>query len=280
MNPKFVFFGTPPFAVTLLEILKEHNLVPGLIVTAPDKPKGRGLTLTPPAVKVWADQNNIPTIQPTTLKEEIPTELRQEWDYFVVAAYGKIIPQSILDLPKIKTLNVHPSLLPKYRGASPIESQILNDEQPVGVTIMEMDAELDHGPILLQEETKTPTWPMKKDVLTELFAQHGGKLLASALIHNPTGTAQDHDAATFTQKIQKEDGSIDLTQDPYQNYLTFCAYHPWPGTFFFAEKNGKNMRIKINDANYENDTFTPIKVTPEGKGPLSWQEFLAAGYTY
>lgn len=278
--PSFVFFGTPPFAVTILEALKKQDLLPGLIVTAPDKPQGRGMKLTPPAVKVWADEHNIPTIQPATLKEETSQELQKKWDYFVVAAYGKIIPQSILDLPKKKTLNVHPSLLPKYRGASPIESQILHDEQPVGVTIMEMDAELDHGPILLQEETKLPTWPMKKDALTHFFALQGGKMLIQALTNPQDGTPQDHALATFTRKIEKKDGQLNLNHTGYDNYLKFCAYHPWPGTFFFAKKDGKKVRIKINDAVYGNNTFTPTKVTPEGRGSLLWDEFVNAGFEY
>ena len=272
MTPNFAFFGTPPFAVRILEELKERDLLPSLIVTAPDKKAGRGMKLSPPAVKVWAEQEGIPYIQPESLKE-IPEELQQPFDYFAVAAYGKILSKILIELPKHGTLNVHPSLLPKYRGASPIEGQILNDEKHIGVTIMQIDEELDHGPILIQEETKLPAWPIRKGELTIVLAAEGGRLLAEALTTETTPQEQDHDQATFTGKLQKEDGHIDFSQDAYQNFLKFCAYHPWPGTFFFAG----DTRIKITEAIFHNDTFIPTKVIPEGKQKIRYSELT--GYT-
>ena len=282
-KPNMVFFGTPPFAVSILEALKKEDLLPKLIVTAPDTPQGRGLVLTPPAVKVWADAHNIPTIQPASLTQTIPEELTtSSWDFFIVAAYGKILPQTLLDLPTHGTLNVHPSLLPQYRGASPIEGQILNDAPEIGVTIMLMDAKLDHGPILLQEILTPPSWPLTKDRLTDLFAHTGGVLLVETihgiLDETITPQPQDHAQATFTGKIEKKDGEITLADNPYQNYLKYCAYHPWPGTFFFAQKNGKEVRIKIADAEYIDNSFLPRFVIPEGKQKISWEDFQKAGY--
>jgi methionyl-tRNA formyltransferase len=272
MNPKFAYFGTPPFAVRVLEELEERGLCPSLIVTAPDKKAGRGLSLTPPAVKVWAEDRSIPCIQPESLRE-IPTELKDQFDYFVVAAYGQILKKELIELPKYGTINVHPSLLPKYRGASPVEGQILADEKHIGVTIMQMDEKLDHGGILLQEEKLLPAWPIRKDELTKVLAAQGGELLAKTLQEKHAAVEQDHDAATFTSKIQKEDGKINFADDPYQNFLKFCAYHPWPGTFFFAG----DTRIKITDATFHDNEFLPTKVIPEGKKEVRYRELT--GYT-
>lgn len=272
MTPKFAYFGTPPFAVRVLEELEERNLLPSLIVTAPDKKAGRGLCLTPPAVKAWAEKKGIPFIQPKSLKE-IPAELKDNFDYFAVAAYGKILQKDLIELPKHGTINVHPSLLPKYRGASPVEGQILGDEKHIGVTIMQMDEELDHGGILLQKEKLLPAWPIRKDELTKVLAALGGELLAEALTTKHDAVEQDHDAATFTSKIQKGDGEINFADDPYQNFLKFCAYHPWPGTFFFAG----DTRIKITDATFHDNTFLPTKVVPEGKKEVRYRELT--GYT-
>ena len=277
MNHKFVYFGTPPFAVRILDELKERDILPSLVVTAPDKKAGRGMKMTSPAVKVWAQENNIPYIQPESLKE-IPEELKDNFDLFIVAAYGKILKKELIDLPRCGTLNVHPSLLPRFRGASPVEGQILADEKPVGVTIMQMDEELDHGPIVLQREKELPAWPIRKDELTRVFAACGGELLAEVMTDWCDGkieaAPQNHKEATFTTKMKKECGEIDFANDPYQNFLKFCAYYPWPGTFFFAEDG---TRIKISDATYHEGIFLPTKVIPEGKKEVRYRELT--GYT-
>jgi methionyl-tRNA formyltransferase len=267
-NTRIVFFGTPRFAVTILDELKNAGIVPSLIVTAPDRPAGRGLVLTPPPVKDWALLNNLDFVQPSklsTLNSELDVVLNSEWDLFIVAAYGKILPQSVLDVPAHGTLNVHPSLLPKFRGASPIESQILADERTVGVSIMELDHEMDHGPILAQASITLDQWPVRARDLEELLATEGGALLAESIPPYMSGelvpTAQDHELATFTKKIEKADGELDLTADGYQNYLKYCAYDEWPGSFFFQD--GK--RIKIVSAELRSGQFVPMRVVPEGK---------------
>ncbi len=282
-HPKIAFFGTPQIAVWVLEELEKQEIVPTLVVTNPDAPQGRKLILTPPPVKVWADARNIPVLQPTTLRsEEIHTALTHgAYDLFIVAAYGKIIPQSILDIPKSGTLNVHPSLLPALRGASPIRSAILGDIRETGVTIMCMDAELDHGPILAQERaTFAPSeWPLRGHILDELLARAGGRLLANIvpkwLAGSITPIEQDHTAATFCTKITKEMGKINHADDPYQNLLKIRAFDGWPGTYFFVEKQGREIRVKIVDAELNADRSLNItRVVPEGKKEMSYEDFL------
>ena len=162
MNIKFVFFGTDDFSVIVLEQLKKAGFPPALIVTVPDHPKGRGLLLTPPPAKLWALRQGIPILQPETLDSAFNLQLTTyNLQLGVVASYGLIIPKSILIIPKHGTLNVHPSLLPKYRGATPIESQILSDEKEVGVTIMLMDEKVDHGPLLRQRKFPISNFPSR-----------------------------------------------------------------------------------------------------------------------
>jgi len=283
-SPSFVFFGTPRFAVLILDELLAAGLTPSLVVTAPDKPAGRGLILTAPAVKAWAIQHGIPFIQPQTLKE-LPAELTgTRWDFFVVAAYGKILRKNILDLPAHGTLNVHPSLLPKFRGPSPIESSILADEKDTGVSIMLLDEEVDHGPILKQMEVALRVWPPKASELEDILGREGGKLLAEVIPRWVLGeieaAPQNHSQATFTRKISKEDGLLDLSSDSYKNFLKIQALEGWPGTYFFVERAGKKVRVKITEAKFlpaqagENEVLEILKVIPEGKREMSYQEFL------
>ena len=280
---KIAFFGTPKFAVTILNELKSAGIMPALIVTAPDKPQGRGLVMTPTPVKVWAQENGVEIIQPATLRDEaqISELLKTNWDLFIVTAYGRIIPENILEIPKHKTLNVHPSLLPKLRGASPIESSILNNDQEVGVTIMRLDKEMDHGPIIAQEKISSEAlgdWPVTATMLENISAKVGGALLAKII---PDWTAgkiteqeQDHAKATFCKKINKADGLIDLSADPYTNYLKICAYSDWPGTYFFKEHGQKKIRVSIKRAVYKNDQLIIESVVPEGKTEMPYLDFL------
>lgn len=265
---KFAFFGTPKVGVYVLESLEDAGMIPSLIVTAPDRPKGRGLALTPPPVKDWALMHDVPFVQPETLAGTDPDTdplYNSEWDFFVVAAYGKILHASLVNAPTHGTLNMHPSLLPKFRGPSPIESQILADERTVGVSIMKLDEKMDHGPVLAQASITLDEWPVRARDLEELLSREGGTLLAESIPSYLDGTLvpteQDHRAATFTKKIKKEDGELGLTADGYQNYLKYCAYDEWPGTFFF--ENGK--RVKIVSADLNNGQFVPLRVVPEGK---------------
>lgn len=277
-NLNIAFFGSPQFAVDVLEGLKEHGVLPSLIISQPDKPAGRKLIMTPPEAKIWAEANNISTFQPQTLRSpETVQALKDEgsWDLFIVAAYGKIIPQNILDIPKYGTLNVHPSLLPKLRGASPIQSAIL-EEHETGVTIMLMDADMDHGPILAQEKTNI-SWPPKASELEHVTAAQGARMLADIIPKFVAGKLtpqeQDHTGATFTKKIEKEDGQIDLADDPEKNFRKIQAFDLWPRTYFFTERNGVKIRVVITDATLENGKLVIKKVIPEGKKEMDYKVF-------
>ena len=151
----FVFFGTPDIAVDTLEALKQNGLIPSLIVTAPDRPQGRKMLLTPPPVKIWAEKNKIQFLQPEALnRDSLYSLLTTNYSLFIVVAYGKIFPEWLINLPKYDTLNVHYSLLPKYRGAAPVQVAILTGDTKTGVTIQKMVYELDAGPIIAQKKVK------------------------------------------------------------------------------------------------------------------------------
>lgn len=275
------FFGTPHFAVYVLEELEAAGIVPSLVVTVPDKPADRGLELRASPVKEWALEKDVDLIQPEKLNASDPEAemmLNSEWDLLIVAGYGKLLPQELLVLPAHGTLNVHPSLLPKFRGPSPIESQILLDVKEVGVSIILLDEETDHGPILAQAAITPEPWPFRRSELEDLLWHEGGKLLAETIPPWIEGTLtpepQQHSEATFTPKLKKEDGLLTIDGDGYKNYLKFCAYEGWPGTYFFAERDGKSVRVKIVDAKYENGTFTPTRVIPEGKNEMDYEVFV------
>lgn len=284
-QPLFAFFGTPDIAVTVLEKLKEKDLIPALIVTAPDRRQGRGMTLTPSPVKVWAMEEGIDVITPEDFDTDPSLDilLNSSWDLFVVVAYGAILPKNIIDIPEHGTLNVHPSLLPKLRGASPIRSAIREDMRETGVSIMKMDEKMDHGPLLAQAriEIEEDDWPIRGRILDDILAHAGGELLAETIPGWLQGTLtleeQKHEDATFTKKITKDMGEVDLSNDPYTNLLKIRAYDGWPGTYFFHEKNGTNIRVKIEDAELASDgSLHVLRVTPEGKKEMSYEDFIRA----
>lgn len=279
-HPRFAFFGTPEFAAIILDELAMKGFVPAVVVTAPDAPKGRKLVLTPSEVKVWAAARNIPVLTPKSLRDGTFRALIAPYDceLFIVAAYGKIIPKDILEIPKHGTLNVHPSLLPKFRGPSPVESAILSSEAGTGVTIMLLDEELDHGPIVAAEEYTRAPWPPKGSALTEALAHNGGRLLATVIpdwIHGLIFPApQKHDNATFTKKITKEDGLIELSDDPLLNYKKILAYDGWPGAYFFVEHKERRIRVRITEAHLEHGNLILDRVVPEGKKEMPYEAFL------
>jgi methionyl-tRNA formyltransferase len=282
--PRFAFFGTPDIAVSVLTILKEQGMIPSVIITNPDAPQGRKMVLTPSPVKVWAASERIPVLQPQSLRTDdtVLHYLREHGiELSIVVAYGKIIPEPLLQIPKFGTINVHPSLLPLLRGASPIRTAILRDMRTTGVTIMLLDALLDHGPVLAQETVEIPEseWPLRGKELDTLLAEKGGALLAKTIPGVVNGditpVPQNHERATFCEKITKEMGEIDLTADPYQNLLKIRAFDGWPGTYFFALKNGKRIRVKIVDAELGTDgTLVITRVIPEGRNEMRYEDFI------
>jgi len=286
-NHRVAFFGTPEIAVFILKELEKAEITPDLIITNPDAPVGRKQVLTPPPVKNWANLKNLPVIQPESLKNEDFKGFinKTAWDLFIVAAYGKIIPQAVLDLPKFGTLNVHPSLLPKFRGASPIRSAILEDEKDTGVTIMLMDDKMDHGPIVVQEKTPNlhDNWPVSGTDLDKIMAQHGGQLLAKILpdflAGKITPKEQDHETATFCQKISKNDGELNINPhklpqgaEAYQNLLKIKAFAGWPETYFIFN----NKRFKIKQANLDQNGALQIeRIVPEGKKETDFKQYFS-----
>jgi len=295
-NLNFIFWGTPDVASETLEILKENGYIPSLIITAPDRPQGRKMFITPPPVKIWAIENNIPYLQPEDIMElsqiflsrgshgdlaGIGEGRREEKfaraellqnipDFFLVVAYGKIIPEDIINMPKLGSINIHYSLLPKYRGASPVESAILNGETETGITIQKMEYRLDTGPIIIQEKVEINPEEKAGDLRKRLI-KIGGELLVKILPDFVDGkvklTPQNENEATYCKKIKKEDGEIDLNADPIKNYNKFRAYATWPRTFFF--KDGK--RIIITDATLENGEFKILKIIPEGGKEINYK---------
>lgn len=278
----FAFFGTPQFAVTILEEMKSRGFVPKLIVTQEDKPQGRHMEITPPPTKVWARSNNIPVYQPQSLRGGIAFDTLKdtynagEFDVFIVASYGKIIPDEILSLPKRETINVHPSLLPKLRGSSPILGAILEEEK-TGVTIMHLDSEMDHGPIIAQREISVSEWPPYAPDLENLLAREGGKLLSEILPLWVDGsikeTAQDHTLATYTKKVKKEDAEIDLSDDAELNIRKIRGYAGWPNAFTFFEQGKKRIRVIIKTAEIVDGKLILLRVIPEGKKEMGFDEF-------
>lgn len=284
-NIKFAFFGSSQFSVLCLEELKTLGILPNLIITTPDKPTGRGLRLSPTVVRVWALKNNIECLSPDKLDPEFSSKLKTyNLPLFLVASYGKIIPKSILDLPINGTLNIHPSLLPKYRGASPLQAQIINDEKEIGITIILLDEMMDHGPVIVQEKIKISDWPIKFNKFEEMTALAGAKLFAKILPAWLEGkiipTKQNHADATFTKKIKKEDGMIDINSvDPYINYLKFLAYSDKLKVFFYTSKTQPGVplmkiRVIVKEAEFKDGQFIIKKVLPEGKKEMDYKDFL------
>ncbi len=283
---KFVFFGTPEIALASLEALAAQDLIPSFIVTAPDKPQGRGLHLTPSPVRAWADEHQIPVATPTKLSEPefLETIKMLTPDVGVVVAYGKILPQILLDLFPKGLLNMHPSLLPKHRGPSPIESQILEEEDPadIGVSVMLLDEAMDHGPILAQTRNipeALAQWPMPASKLYPILAREGGALLADTLPRwlndGIVPQEQDHNAATYCAKIKKEDALLDLSGNAATNYRKILAYDVWPRSFFIYEQGERKIRVIVTDAALEEGVLIIKRVIPEGKREMSYEEFLA-----
>jgi len=279
-KPNIAFFGTPDRAIIVLEVLKKSNLLPSLIVTQPDRHSGRNMTLSKPPVKVWGCRENIRVLQPENLSDKIFIEelKKANFDLFVIVAFGKIILQNILDIPKKGSLNLHASLLPRLRGSSPIETAILLDEKNTGVTIILMDSLMDHGPIIAQEALVLDKWPISVVELSEKLLNLGADLMVKTIplwINDEIKAhEQDHTKSSVVKKIKKEDGLIDLKADPYKNYLKFLAYREWPTSYFFIEKSGKKLRVIIKDAFFENNQFIIKKVIPEGKKEILFEDFV------
>ena len=270
---RIVFMGTPDFASTILSRLINSPFKPYLVITEPDRPSGRGKKIEKSAVKILAEQKNIQVWQPNKIfeiKHQL-TELNP--DLIIVAAYGQILSKSILDIPKYGSLNVHPSLLPKYRGPTPIQAAILNGDEKTGVTIIKMDEKIDHGHILSQAELDLPA-DITTPILNHNLAYVGGNLLVKTIplyyLKAIKHTAQKEKGASYTKLINKNDGKIDWNKPGSEIVRQVHAYTPWPGSYTIL--NGK--RLKICQAHIENDKLVIDRVQMEGKKEISFADFV------
>ena len=275
-NIKFAFWGTPEVASLTLSMLIESGYIPSVVITAIARPVGRGLVLTPTPVQTLAESNKIPVLTPEKIDESFIQEFKNNYpeiELSIVVAYGKILPQNIIDFPTKGTINIHYSLLPKYRGASPVESALLNGDTETGVSIQRMVFKLDAGDIIAEAHVPISETESKEE-LREILITEGAKLLINILpayiAGEITPIAQDENLATHCGKIKKEDGEINPEGNAKENYNKYRAYSGWPGVYFFKD----GIRIKITKAKYENDSFVIDKIIPEGKKEIEYTEFL------
>ena len=308
LHSPLVFFGSSLMSVKVLNALLNYGINADIIVTVPDKPQGRKLALTPNPTKIWAMEHHIPHLEFAKLNDEAYEKLQSAGNLiseshdkfgekpklFIVASYGKIIPEKFLEIPEFGALNVHPSKLPELRGASPLQSTILEDRNKTAISIIKMDKDMDHGPIFAQKDVdiaEVTDWPVKYSELEIITANIGAELIAKNLDTYISGELklqeQNHDLATFTTKISKEDGLINPwlkdAESQRKNILKIRAYEEWPGTYFFADKiikgENKKIRVIIKDAEWlENEAvghqLKITKVIPEGGKEMTWESFL------
>ena len=263
---KVTFFGSSNFAIPILEGLSKHYEIE-MVVTMPDQPVGRQKTLTPTPIGALAQELNFPLYKPETLKttEAIEKLRGLTSEIFIVAAYGKIIPGNVLNLPSLGCLNLHPSLLPLLRGPSPIQTAILHDFKTTGTTLMKMDEELDHGPILAQAETN-----IESDDSFLLLQERLARLSTNLLLDNMPAYAsgnlipkeQDHSKATTCKILTRDDARVDWTKNARDIYNQFRAFYPWPG--LWTTLNGKILKIRDCIATDFLDEDQPGKILMNG----------------
>jgi methionyl-tRNA formyltransferase len=235
MDPSIIFMGSPEFALPSLRRLAEQYPIAG-VVTQPDRPAGRGNVLTPPPVKSLAEQLHLPVIQPVRLREPAAWQQLVEWepDLIVVAAFGQILRQEILNLPRFGCINVHGSMLPRWRGAAPIQAAILHGDAQTGISIMKMEAGVDTGPILSQKALPIEAGDTS-GTLSQRMAPLGADLLLETLPGYLSGTlalaVQDESQATYAPMLRKEDGLLDFQQPAKALERRVRACHPWPGAY-------------------------------------------------
>ena len=266
MPLSLVFCGTPQFAVPTLEKLAAAGFPIHLVVTQPDRPKGRGLELVASPVKQSAQALGLPLTQPERIKtnEEFRAQLEAiKPDAIIVVGYGRIIPQWMLDLPPLGNINLHASLLPKYRGAAPIQWAIASGETVTGVTTMRIDAGLDTGDILLQEElpiapddTSETIAPKLAEIGANLMVQTLNRLKAGAV----TAIPQDNSRATLAPILEKEDGQIDFSRTNAEILNRLRGFQPWPGAY--TKFRGKNLQIL--KAQLASESVPPSEMTAIG----------------
>ncbi|MEA4910759.1 Methionyl-tRNA formyltransferase [bioreactor metagenome] len=283
---KFIFWGTGPLAESSLFSLYQNGLIPSLVITSPNKKVGRGLEIQKNIIVTWCESKNIKVWQPESLKDlDIKNSPlgENDFDLSIVASYPKILREEILNLPKFGSLNIHPSLLPKYRGPSPIQTALLNGDTKTGITIIKLDKEIDHGPILIQKEIEI----FEEDTNEKLERKCGGEggeiltqILEPYLEGNLKLVEQDHEKATFTRKFEKAEGKIELEDSAEVLQNKFKAFLPHIPIFFLIKHKGSEFRVKITEIDlFKKETENKLakdiikKVIPEGKSEMNFSDF-------
>lgn len=277
-SPKYIFFGSPEFAETILSALITAGLPPIAVITNPDRPFGRKKIITSPPAKLLAEKNGIPVFQPEKIGEECIEEVKTLGaEVFVVAAYSKIIPKALIDVAPLGALGIHPSLLPRYRGASPIQGAILGGEKETGVAIYLMDAAVDHGPVFAERKTEIGENETYLELQNRL-AKIGGEMIVEILPKFTNGeitpVEQKHEEATLTKKFKTEDGFIDEKtlaialsggnpEEAERVSRIIRALNPDPGVWTL--KNEKRMKLLSSKLN--NGQLKLESVQMEGKTP-------------
>jgi methionyl-tRNA formyltransferase len=244
-SPRIIFAGTPEFALAALTALVDAEYVPVAVLTQPDRPAGRGKRMTASAVKRYAERQTIEVLQPATLRDDdvVATLGALQADVMIVAAYGLILPQNVLDIPRHGCLNIHASLLPRWRGAAPIQAAILANDRSSGISLMQMTAGLDCGPVYCSHEVCIATDETAGE-LHDRLAALGGEILCNCLPDILAGDvaaiAQDETFVTYAGKIQKQDAKLDWQLPARELQRKVRAYNPVPGSYFFAD----DQRVK------------------------------------
>ena len=278
---KYTFFGTPKFAEMVLQKLIKSGLKPQVVVCNPDKPVGRDQVVTPPPTKVVAAEHDILVWQPDKPTKE-QFEVLKTNDLFVIAAYGKIISKDVLEIPKKGSIALHPSLLPKYRGATPIRSAILAGEEKTGVAVFEMDEKMDHGPIIAEREVEIGD--MNHLELRDKLAEVGAELLAEVMPkyieEEIEPKEQNHDKATFTKKFSSDDAfvppeklikALEGGEEAVEVERKIRALNPEPGTWTKLKRPFKGLpkqkRVKLIDSEIKNGKLILTEIHIAGKTP-------------
>jgi methionyl-tRNA formyltransferase len=263
---KIVFLGSRGFVIPVAKALQKHFDLVG-IISVPDQPSGRGYHLLPTPVKEVFLDSKIPIFTPNKFTPDVIEKIKQlDADLFVMAAYGKIIPTNILEIPKLGVLNLHPSLLPKYRGASPIQNAILNGDETTGMTFMMLDKEMDHGPIVSQVEFPISDDSTFEDLGNRIFEEASQKIpevIQGLALGKFKPQEQNHEKAVYVKLIEKEDGYFDINNPPSPEQLDriIRAYFPWPNAW--TRWNGKIVKLLPGHL-----------VQMEGKKPVPLKNFL------
>ncbi len=259
-NPRVLFMGTPEFAVPTLEGLVQAGYPIIAVVTQPDRPKGRGRKSEPPPVKIIAGKYGLPVLQPERVRDEAFLKVFRELapDAVVLVAFGQILPREIIEFPRMGCLNVHPSLLPKYRGAAPINWAIIRGEEKTGITIIRMDVGVDSGDILLQEETMIGPAETFTELHDRLAGQGAGlllKALASVVAGTVKATPQDHTLATYAPRLKKEDGRI-VWGSPVRDIVNLVrGLSSSPGAYTFI--GGRQLKVFLAEGEESPVTESP-----------------------